>query len=56
MSKNKFIYYSFTTLYLKRKKVVFRYIKNNEIEEVPIRTGVYKLKCKECNIFYIGEN
>lgn len=42
----------------KRSKTVFDYIKNNETEEIPKtqKSGVYKVKCEECEMVYIGES
>ena len=42
---------------IKNKKSVFDIIKNAETEDIPIinRSGVYKLKCEECNKIYLGE-
>ena len=42
---------------IKKTKNVFEYIKNDKTEEIPLteKSGVYKLKCGECNKIYLGE-
>ena len=42
---------------IKRCKTMFDKIKNSNTEEIPIlqKSGVYKLKCKDCSKLYIGE-
>ena len=42
---------------IKKYETVFDKIRNKNIKQIPIlqRSGVYKLKCKECNKVYLGE-
>lgn len=46
-----------TNIAVKKTKTLFDYIKNNTIEVVPIlhRSGVYTLKCNECDKIYLGK-
>jgi hypothetical protein len=41
----------------KKSKTVFEYIKNKGIEEIPTikKSGIYRIKCEECEMVYIGE-
>ena len=43
---------------VKRSKTVFDFIKNNITEDIPIikKSGIYRIKCDECGMFYIGES
>lgn len=38
-------------------KIIFNYVRNKGTEDIPImkKIGVYKLKCWECEIVFIGE-
>lgn len=42
---------------IKNNKSIFDMIKNAQTEEIPIlsKSGVYKLKCEECDKIYLGE-
>lgn len=42
---------------IKKCNTVFEKIKNNNIESIPIlqKSGVYKIKCNDCNKVYLGE-
>ena len=42
---------------IKKCETVFDKIKNKNIEKIPVlqKSGIYKLKCKDCNKVYLGE-
>ena len=42
---------------IKKCETVFDKIRNKNIEKIPVlqKSGIYKLKCKDCNKVYLGE-
>ena len=41
---------------IKKSEMVFDKIRNKNIEKIPVlqKSGIYKLKCKDCNKVYLG--